>query len=252
LWRFARADIMLRGVVLMDFRAKLLCTLRAVEPVLREPGVLVAGSEVPNLLEPNARSTLVVSQDVDIAVPVEGHASVKRRLSQIRGLVPSEEEPSVWLPVSEDLIEVNFIGMETHRERPGKTYVLEDKELPLLVFPYLSLLSPGEPVRVEDLVVPVPRPAGLLLEKLLTDRSGEKGDRDLLVALGLLLLCTESDREELVAQYCKLQAEEQYAVRSGLSMLSLLEPRAHMPDPTSHRGLIAGLMARLERAQPSR
>ena len=177
-------------------------------------------------------------------------ARLLRRLSQIHGLVPSEEEPSVWLPVSDSLIEVNFIGMDTHGEHPGKTYVLEDKELPLLVFRYLSLLSPGEPVTMEGLVVPVPRPAGLLLEKLLTDRSGEKGDRDLLVALGLLLLCAESDREELVFQYRKLSAEEQYAVRSGLSMLSLLAPRAHMPDPTPHRGLIAGLMARLERAEP--
>ena len=236
----------------MDFRARLLSTLRAVEPILREPGVLVAGSEVPNLLEPDARSSMVVSQDVDIAVPVDRHAAVKHGLSRIHGLAPSQEEPSVWLPASNDLIEVNFIGMDTHGERPDETYVLEDRELPLLVFRHLSLLSPGEPVTVEDLVIPVPKPAGLLLEKLLTDRSGEKGDRDLLVALGLLILCTASDREELVSQYRGLPAEDRYAVRSGLSVLSFLEPRAYMPDPTPHRGLIAGLMARLEQAEPSR
>jgi hypothetical protein len=54
----------------VSFRTKLLATLREIEPVLVEPGVLVAGSEVPNLLEPGAASSLVVSQDVDIAVPV--------------------------------------------------------------------------------------------------------------------------------------------------------------------------------------
>ncbi|MGA2766328.1 MAG: hypothetical protein ABSG17_23535 [Spirochaetia bacterium] len=56
------------------------------------------------------------------------------------------------------------------------------------------------------------RPAGLILEKLITDRSGEKGDRDLLVALAL----------------------------------SLLEPRLQMPDPTPHRSLVADLLAELE------
>lgn len=235
----------------MDFRAKLLRTLRAVEPVLREPGVLVAGSEVPNLLEPGARASLIVSRDVDIAVPVDRHAAVKRKLPQIRGLVPSREEPSVWVPVNADLIEVNFIGMDARGERPGETYVHEDSELPLLVFRHLSLLSPGEPITVEGLRVPLPRPAGLLLEKLLTDRGGEKGDRDLLVALGLLCACAASDLEELDSLYRGLSDEDRYAARSGLSVLSLLEPRARMPDPTPHRGLIARLMARLERAEPS-
>jgi hypothetical protein len=35
----------------VTFRDRLLATLRAVEPILEVPGVLVAGSEVPNLLE---------------------------------------------------------------------------------------------------------------------------------------------------------------------------------------------------------
>ncbi len=230
----------------MDFRARLLRTLRAVEPLLREPGILVAGSEVPNLLQPDAQSTLVVSQDVDIAVPVERHASVKARLREIRGLSPSREEPSVWLPDDEDLIEVNFIGMDARKERAGETYVFEDDELPLLVFGYLSLLRPGKAVKVEDLSIPVPRPAGLMLEKLLTDRSGEKGDRDLLVALALLLVCSADDLIEVEDLYGQLPGELRYAVRSNLSMLSLLESRAHMPDPTRHRALVAGLLARLE------
>ena len=74
--------------VSLDFRSRLLRTLRAVEPILAVQGVLVVGSEVPNLLEPNARSSLVVSQDVDIAVPVASHADVKARLPQLHGLSP--------------------------------------------------------------------------------------------------------------------------------------------------------------------
>ena len=235
----------------LDFRARLLRTLRAVQPVLQVPGVLIAGSEVPNLLEPDAASTLVVSQDVDIAVPVESHAAVKRRLRDLRGLVRADEEPSVWLPQSPDLIEVNFIGMDS-RGRPGETYVLEDSELPLLVFAHLSLLRPGKTLMVDELEIPMPRPSGLLLEKLLTDRSAEKGDRDLLVALGLLLVCEPVDLEEIGTLYRGLPPELRYAVRSGLSTLSLLEPRAQMPDPTPHRALIAGLIARLEKLEPGR
>ena len=78
----------------MDFRTRLLRTLRAIAPVLQEPGVLVAGSEVPNLLEPDARSSLVVSQDVDIAVPIDRHAAVKMRLHEVRGLARLEKTGS--------------------------------------------------------------------------------------------------------------------------------------------------------------
>ena len=236
----------------LDFRTKLLRTLRAVKPILGVQGVLVVGFEVPNLLEPDARSSLVVSQDVDVAVPVASHAAVKARLPRIRGLAPSTEEPSVWLPAGEDMIEVNFIGMDPDEERPGETYVLEDRELPLLVFRYLGLLRPGPPVTVEDLVVPVPRPAGLVLEKLVTDRSGEKGDRDLLVGLGLILVCTSPDLKELERMYRELSAEERHAVKSALSTLSLIEPRAQMPDPTPHRRRIAALLAQLEEADRRR
>lgn len=213
---------------------------------------MVAGSEVPNLLEPDARSTLIISKDLDIAVPVERHAAVKARLRELHGLRRSEEEPSVWLPLRADLIEVNFIGMDTRSQRAGETYVFEDSELPLLVFAPLSLLRPGKALNIEGLVVPVPRPAGLLLEKLLTDRSGEKGDRDLLVALAVLLVSEPSDLEELEMLYRGLSAELRYAARSGLSALSLLEPRVQMPDPTPHRALLAGLMARLESMEQDR
>lgn len=229
----------------MDFRARLLGTLRAIRPVLRVPGVLVAGSEVPNLIEPDARSSLIVSQDVDIALPVDRLGDVKTALREVRGLARSAEEPSVWLPQRGDLIEVNFIGMDAR----GDTYLIEDEELPLLVFGHLSLLRPREPLLIEDFPVPVPRPAGLILEKLVTDRSGEKGDRDLLVALALLLVSQPADLTELERMYRSLPPEERYAVRSGLSVLSLAAPLPHMPDPTLHRERVSRVMARLERTE---
>jgi hypothetical protein len=228
----------------VSFREILLDTLRAIEPILAEPGVLVAGSEVPNLLEPDARSSLVVSQDVDIAVPVECHAAVKERLRGVRDLSPSDEEPSVWLPKRDGLIEVNFLGLD--RAAGGRTYVLEDSELPLLVFGHLALLQPGEPAEVDGLRIPLPRPAGLLIEKLVTDRSGEKGDRDLLVALGLLMYAKESDLAEAARIYVDLAPDLRYAVRSNLASLSLLERVSGMPDPTPHRALVASLLGRLE------
>ena len=68
----------------VDFRTRLLSTLKAVQNVLNVPGVMVIGSEVPNLLQPDAASTLVVSQDVDIGVPVARLDDVKAALRSSR------------------------------------------------------------------------------------------------------------------------------------------------------------------------
>jgi len=231
----------------MDFRARLLKTLRAIEPVLAEPGVLVIGSEVPNLLERGAASTLVVSEDVDIGVPVASHKGVKKRLRAVEGLRSSKEEPSVWLPDDPSLIEVNFVGMDPAISDASQTYVLEDEELPLLVFGYLSFMRPGTPIEVEGLVVPVPRKAGLLLEKLVTDRSGVKGDRDLLVVLGLMLVADASDLDELAEEYRKLSSELRHSVRTNLTLLSLIGPIEGMPDPAANRDKVIELLRRLER-----
>ncbi|MEW6366887.1 MAG: hypothetical protein AB1714_19850 [Acidobacteriota bacterium] len=75
----------------MAFRRRLISTLKAFRPVLEEAGVLVVGSQVPNLLEPGAASTLVVSQDVDIGVPVSVHDKIKRRLKEVVGFHPSTD-----------------------------------------------------------------------------------------------------------------------------------------------------------------
>lgn len=134
--------------------------------------------------------------------------------------------------------------------RPGETYVREDSELPLLVFGRLAWLRPGKVLALVNLHVPLPRPAGPVLEKLVTDRSEEKRDRDLLVALGLLLACDDGDLEEM-ARLCRdLHPEDRDAVRSGLSALSLLAPRPQMPDPMPHRAFIARVLAALEQREP--
>jgi hypothetical protein len=233
----------------VEFRRRLLRTLEAVRPVLEEAGVLVVGSEVPNLLEPNAAATLVVSQDVDLAIPVQRLAAVKGRLREVQGLHPSVEEPSVWIPDASDLIEVNFIGMDPTLKDPMEAHVLEDNELPLLVFGALSLVRPGTPVHAAGLTIPVPRLAGLLVEKLLTNRSGEKGDRDLLVALALLVLAREEDLAEIDETYAALVPELRHAVCANLAILSLMESRPGMPDPGPHRARIATLLRRLERVK---
>jgi hypothetical protein len=231
----------------VSFRDRLIATLRSARALFEVEGVLVAGSEVPNLLESGAASTLVVSLDVDIAVPIQKHGEVKARLSRLEGLVASPEEPSVWLPTDPERIEVNFIGFDPTEQDPTRVSVLEDDTLPLMVFGPLSFLRRGREIDLGDgLVVPVPRNAGLLLEKLVTERSGVKGDRDLLVALGLVLVASPEDIDELVGMARSLSRELQHAVKSNLATLSLLSPIDGMPDPTRERSRIADLLARLD------
>jgi hypothetical protein len=231
------------------FRDRLLATIRAARPVLEAPGVLIVGSEVPNLLEPGAAATLVVSQDLDVGVPVDRHAEVKRRLADLSDFRPSPDEPSVWPPRSPELLEVNFVGIDSEQD-PAESYELEDDRLPLLVFGSLSLVSPGAELQLEGTRVRLPRPAGLLLEKLLTDRTGEKGERDLLVALALLMISNPADLDELEAAHKRLDAELRHTVRSNLTILSLMEPRAGMPDPRPWRTGVAAFLHRLEAGDP--
>ena len=232
----------------MTFRERLIATIRAARPVLESPGVLVVGSEVPNLLEQGAAATLVVSQDLDVGVPVGRHAALKERLGDLHGFEPSADEPSVWTPRSPELLELNFVGMDPAQD-PAEAYVLEDDRLPLLVFGALSLLSRGAEIEIGGTRLALPRPAGLLLEKLVTDRTGEKGERDLLVALGVLATSAPEDLDELEKLYRRLRPELRHAVRSNLTILSLLAPRPGMPDPQPRRADVAGLLRRFEASE---
>ena len=183
---------------------------------------------------------------MDIGIPLEVHDRVKKALARIPGFRSSSEEPSVWMPESPKWLEVNFMGIDASILDAADSRVFEDPDLPLMVFGPLSLLRPGKPVMVEGMAVPVPFLAGLLLEKLVTERSGVKGDRDLLVALGLLLLSRDDDLEEAAVLFRTLPPELRYAVRSNLTVLSLMEPVPGMPDPRPHRRLVAALLRRLE------
>ena len=233
----------------VPFRDRLLGTLRALQPILEVPGVLVAGSEVPNLLEPGAAATLVVSRDVDIAIPLTAHEEVKSRLGLISGLSPSAEEPSVWVPGSGRLLEANFIGYDPRSTDLMDTRVLEDAELPIIVFGLLALLEPGACLTVEGLRVPLPRVATLLMEKLATERSGLKGDRDLLVALGLLMLASDDDRADALAIHRRLPAELRHAVETNVALLSLLGRAEGMPDPVPQRQRVAEWLRALEKCR---
>lgn len=229
----------------MTFRDRLIATIRAARPVIELPEVLIIGSEVPNLLQPGAAATLVVSLDLDIGVPVHRHGAVKERIGELVEFVPSAEEPSVMTPRSPHLLEVNFVGMDSEQD-PADVYVFEDDRLPLLVFGGLALVRPGPTIEVEGVRVRLPRTAGLLLEKLVTDRTGEKGERDLLVALGLLMAASPADLDEMDAMDRHLKPELRHAVRSNLTLLSLMEPRTGMPDPRPWRVEVGALLRRLD------
>jgi hypothetical protein len=232
----------------VTFRDRLFATIRAARPVLEVPDVLIVGSEVPNLLESDAASTLVVSQDLDIGVPIAAHAAVKDQLDALREFTPSPDEPSVWIPRTPELLELNFLGIDASRE-PLEAYVFVDDRLPLLVFGALGLVSRGRAVEIAGTRVALPRPAGLLLEKLVTDRTGEKGERDLLVAVGILGATAPSDLDEFVTLYRGLRPDVRHMVRSNLTIVSLLQPHPQMPDPAPLRARLAALLTRLEAAE---
>jgi hypothetical protein len=126
------------------FRDLLLATLRAARPVLSSPGILVVGSEVPNLLEPGAAATLVVSQDLDIGVPVDRHRELKPRLDELRDFSPFAEEASVWLPRSRELLELNFVGMDPGQDpaEAERRVTAHDAELKAVSVALRRLIEP--------------------------------------------------------------------------------------------------------------
>ncbi len=131
---------------------------------------------------------------------------------------------------------------------PGETadtYVLDDPTLPLLVFGLLGLLREGATIEAGGVRVRLPKPAGLLVEKLLTERAGLKGERDLLVALGLLIQCGEADVIELEQLFRRLPLDARTMLLANLALLSLMQPLPDMPDPTRVRTDVDALLKRL-------
>jgi hypothetical protein len=208
--------------------------------------VLIVGSEVPNLLQPGAASTLVVSEDVDVGIPVDRVEAARAALAFVRGLCPSSEEPSVWVPLDASMIEANFLGIDPNIREPGETYVRHDPEFPLLVFGTMGLIRHGADIVIDDIRIPLPSVSSLLLEKLLTDRTADKGVRDLLVVAGLLVTASADDLQSFLRGARSLSEEALHAIRSNLTILSLLEPVDSMPDPRPHRERVAQLLLALE------
>lgn len=66
--------------------------------------------------------------------------------------------------------------------------------------------------------------------------------------MGLLTTATPADLDELEEAYRQLQPELRHAVRSNLTILSLLTPREGMPDPGPRRADVARVLRRLETA----
>jgi hypothetical protein len=120
-----------------------------------------------------------------------------------------------------------------------------------MVFGPLGLLRPGPIVEMEGLRLPLPRAADLMVEKLLTDRTGEKGARDLLVVAGMLVGVTPADLDEFVVVTRGVSAESRHAICSGLTVLSLMEVRPGMPDPAPVRDQVRRPLSRIEE-QPTR
>jgi hypothetical protein len=161
-------------------------------------------------------------------------------------MVPCVEEPSVYVPAAPGLIEANFLGLDHRIREPGETYLFEDHQLPLMVFGPLGLVRFGRVVDVEGVRVRLPRTADLMIEKLLTDRTGEKGARDLLVVAGLLSAATPSDLEDFLEVARDLSAESRHAIASSLTVLSLMDGRPGMPSPEPVRPHVTRLLAGLE------
>ena len=131
-----------------------------------------------------AKSTTGRSRISNLGVLVDRHAAVKERLDELREFEPSADDPSVWTPRAAGLLELNFVGMDPAQD-PAEAYVLEDDRLPLLVFGALSLVSRGAEIEIGGTrVSPCRAPPACCSRSSITDRTGEKGERDLLVALG--------------------------------------------------------------------
>lgn len=194
-------------------------------------------------------SSLVVSEDLDLGIPGHAHGEVEARLSDMSLFAPFDEELSVWLPQADGLLELNFVGLPELGTPLSALYPVEGKRMNMLVFGTLGLLRPGKVLEIDGLRIPMPQRAGGMLEKLVSERSGLKRDRDLLVVLGILMNADEDDVAQLAEAYASLPDELRHSVRGNLTLLSLLQPVPGMPDPLGQRARVHDLLCRLEAAE---
>ncbi len=229
----------------MEFAERLLMTIKDISDLFID-GVIVIGSEAPNLFSFYEKSPVIVSKDIDLGVDVKAHNGLKEKITGLQTFKISEDEPSVLTPLGPQL-EVNIVGIDRRLTDISESYVLEDSRLPMMVLGNLSLIEPGQVINIAGINVPMPKKAGLLLEKLLTERSGIKGERDLLVALALLLIINEQEKTEFLMSYGKLDPELRQQILTNLTLLSALPPHHAMPDPRPCRQMIFEFIQRIEK-----
>jgi len=65
----------------------------------------------------------------------------------------------------------------------------------------------------------------------------------------MFVIASAEDLDELASDYRSLDPELRYAVRSNLTVLSMMAPLDRMPDPTQQRAQVAALLRRLQSAE---
>ncbi|HPG30593.1 MAG TPA: hypothetical protein PKY81_14515 [bacterium] len=169
-----------------EFKKKLLNTLSILKKI---PEIIIIGSEVPNILSLSNDiddSNLFVSQDIDIGIPVKLADNVKFYLTYLEQYyTKSIFEPSVFLPNTEEYLEINFLGIDKRLYNFDEVYIYDNDNLSFMVFGNLSLIE-SQRIIVDGNELNIAEPISLIFEKLLSERNYIKIERDLYVVALLL------------------------------------------------------------------
>jgi hypothetical protein len=65
----------------------------------------------------------------------------------------------------------------------------------------------------------------------------------------MLAAAAQRDLDEVASEFARLEPELRHAVRSNLTLLSIMAPVEHMPDPTRQRVRIAALLRAFDGAR---
>ncbi|MEW5692344.1 MAG: hypothetical protein AB1765_03500 [Candidatus Hydrogenedentota bacterium] len=225
----------------ISFRTKLLNTLKILKDIL--PHTIIIGSEVPNLIRINKKVDLFVSEDIDVGIPVLKFKIIKSGIKRLlKKYYVSRDEPSILCPKTNELLEINFLGIDKNLDDLDDVYIFRDGLVSFIVFGTLSLIK-GKKVSINGMKVILAEPASLLVEKLLTERSHIKGERDIIVA-GLLLEVIDIKKEmkHILAMINALNKDKRYLIQDNLSTLILItESRKYDFNTKKMKRLLAGL-----------
>ncbi|MBE7439598.1 MAG: hypothetical protein HS115_14165 [Spirochaetales bacterium] len=216
-------------------------TLRDLRPVADQ--VIVIGSEVPNLSRIHSGADLFVSQDIDLAVPIE---NLERTDEQIPMLFEhyrqSSDEPSILLPRDDARLEINFLGVDFRSQDLDDISLHRGRHISFLAFGTLTLIKPVD-LTIEKHRFRVAEHRSLFLEKILTERSSIKGERDLYVA-ALVFKEIQSPQEiiHMREDILALDSERKFFASDNLASLILMIEKGH-PDLRNSVSLLKELLA---------